>query len=129
MWDYEKLSVKIDLGQIKEFHEKKLNFETSSRKWTHKFIDWNWPEFLMLIKGILLKKCTVAIQILPNDNTFSGNCLSYFSFKTSSFCFHSYFRKHLNLILIITTIVEKMVELYKFSFINSFNKLLLFHHF
>lgn len=27
MWDYEKISVKIDLGQIKEFHEKNWIFK------------------------------------------------------------------------------------------------------
>ena len=58
------------------------------------------------------------------------NCLSYFSFIASLFSFHSCFGRPFDLILIVSTIVEELIELYLFYIFifNGLYKLSHFHH-
>ena len=64
----------------------------------------------MLLKGNPFQKCKV-MTISCHEIIF------YILVSTTSFYFHSYFGRPLHLILLVSTVVEKLVEFYVFFFL------------
>ena len=90
---------------LKEFHkfDKKINFCNMFRELNSK--TETDLEFFMLLKRNPLPKCTVSA-------TSCHGIIFHISVSTSSFLFHSYFGRPFDLILIVSTVVEKLTEFY-----------------